>query len=214
MLLPGPKYPPVVVALIPNNGKETAEEIHVHHMKLLKMAAQLNIKVISCASDGASNELAAQNLMDNEASVTEPLVYENKEHGYCIKVPVLDIGPMGSNQDPDHGRKTGRNQPQHGTKTASLGEGFIVNRSLLRLYEQQDSGLLRSDVVNVDKQDDGAARRFYHRKALRACTEDVDGVICIKNDFKGIFVYQFVLGKRTNSVLNIIINFMYWYFYR
>jgi hypothetical protein len=88
MLLPGPKYPPVVVALIPNNGKETAEQIHEHHMKLLKMATQLHIKVISCASDGASNELAAQNLMDNEASVSEPLVYENKEHGYRIKVPV------------------------------------------------------------------------------------------------------------------------------
>lgn len=111
MLLPGPQYPPVVVALIPTNGKETAEQIHEQHMKLLQMAAQLDIRVISCASDGASNELAAQNMMDNESSVGEPLTYENPEHGYSIKIPVLKTGPIGANQDPEHGRKTGRNQP-------------------------------------------------------------------------------------------------------
>lgn len=198
MLLPGPQYPPVVVALIPTNGKETAEEIHQHHMRLLKMAAQLDIKVIACASDGAANELAAQNLMDNEASIGEPLTYENAEHGYIIKVPVLKTGPIGSNQDPEHGRKTGRNQPQHGTKTASLGEGFVVNHSLVELCEMPDWGMYHADVVNVDKQDDGAARQFYHPKALRACTEVVDGVCRVKDNFKGIFVYQFILGKPRN----------------
>src|SRR6266852_2518242 len=180
MLLPGPQYPPVVVALIPTNGKETAEEIHQRHMRLLKMATQLNIKVIACASDGAANELAVQNLMDNEASVGEPLTYETAEHGYFLKVPVLTTGPMVSNQDPEHGRKTGRNQPQHGTKTASLGEGFVVNHSLVALCEMPDLGMYCVDVVNVDKQDDGAARRFYHPKALRACTEVVDGVCRVK----------------------------------
>ena len=133
--------------------------------------------------------------MDNEASIGEPLTYENAEHGYTIKVPVLNTGPMGSDQDLEHGRKTGRNQPQHGTKTASLGEGFVVNRSLVELCETPDSGMYRADVVNVDKQDDGAAQRFYHSKALRACTEVVDGVCRVKDNFKGIFVYQFILGK-------------------
>lgn len=195
MLLPGPQYPPIAVALIPTNGKETAEQIHQHHMKLLKMASQLGLKVISCASDGAASELAAQNLMDNEISVGEPLLYENIEHGYRIKAPVLETGPFFANQDPEHGRKTGRNQPQHGTKTASLGEGFIVNQSLVDLCESPDSGLYRADVINVDKQDDGAARRFYHRKALRACTETVNGVSRVKEGFSGLFVYLFVLGK-------------------
>jgi hypothetical protein len=195
MLLPGPQYPPVVVALIPTNGKETGEEIHQNNMKLLRMAGQLDIKVITCASDGAASELAAQNLMDNEPSIREPLVYENAEHGYAIKIPVLTTGPMKSNQDPEHGRKTGRNQPQHGTKTASLGIGFIVNHSLVELCEIPDSGMYHADVVNVDKQDDGAARRFYHPKALRACTEVVDGVCRVKEDFKGLFVYQFILGN-------------------
>ena len=195
MLLPGPQYPPVVVALILTNGKETGEEIHENNMKLLRMAGQLDIKLITCASDGAASALAAQNLIDNEASIGEPLTYENAEHGYAIKVPVLKTGPMKLDQDPEHGRKTGQNQPQHGTKTASLGVGFVVNHSLVGLCETPDSGMHRADVVNVDKQDDGAARQFYHPKALRACTEVVDGVCCVKEDFKGLFVYQFVLGN-------------------
>lgn len=204
MLLPGPQYPPIVVALIPNNGKETAEQIHQHHMKLLKMAAQLGLKIVSCAADGAAPELAAQNLMDNEASVAKPLTYENAEHGYRIKVPVLETGPLSSNQDPGHGQKTSQNQPQHGTKTASLGEGFVVNRSLVDLCESPGSGLYRADVINVDKQDDGAARRFFHCKALRACTETVDGACHVKEGFLGLFVYLFVLGKHKFFFLAIM----------
>jgi hypothetical protein len=195
MLLPGPQYPPVVVALIPTNGKETGEDIHENNMKLLRMAGQLDIKVITCALHGATSELAAQNLMDNEASIGEPPTYENAKHSYAIKVLVLKTGPMKPDQDPEHGRKTGRNQPQNGTKTASLRVGFVVNHSLVELCEMPDSGMYRADVVNVDKQDDGVARQFYHPKALRACTEVVDGVCRVKEDFKGIFVYQFVLGN-------------------
>ena len=97
--------------------------------------------------------------------------------------------------DPPHGRKTSRNQPQHGTKTASLGEGFIVNRSLVDLSEIPESGLYRADVINVDKQDDGAAHRFFHQKGLHACTEIMDGKRCIKKAFVGLFIYFFVLGE-------------------
>jgi hypothetical protein len=77
MLLPGPQYPPVVVALLPTNGKESAVQIHNYYMKLLKMADQLDLKIISSASDGAAAELSAQNMMDNEASVDAPIVHDN-----------------------------------------------------------------------------------------------------------------------------------------
>jgi hypothetical protein len=77
-------------------------------------------------------------------------------------------------------------------------KNYSLNHSLVDLCEMPDSGMYR--VVNVDKQDDGAARRFYHLKALRACTEVlvlVDGVCRVKDNFKGISVYQFILGKPT-----------------
>lgn len=200
MLLPGPQYPPVVVALIPNNGKETAEDIHKYYMKFLKMADQLNMKIVSSASDGAAAELSAQNMMDNEASVAEPLVYENTEHGYHIKIPVFKTGPHTSKQDDPHGRKTARNQPQHGTKTASLGIGVITNKTLISLAESPNSGMYRADVFNVDKQDDGAARRFFHAHSQRACTELIDGKMAIRKGFEGIFVYNFVLGVSDHLI--------------
>lgn len=84
------------------------------------MAAQLGIKIISGASDGAAAELAAQNMMDNLPSEKEQIVYENMEHGYRIKVAVHETGPFFANQDPEHRRKTGRNQPQQALGRASL----------------------------------------------------------------------------------------------
>jgi hypothetical protein len=195
MLRPGPQYPPVVVALIPTNGTDDAEQIHELHMKFRKIAAELNMSIVACSGDGAASELSAQGLMDNEASDLEPLVYEYPAYGIHVKAPVFEkTGPLIPCQDPPHGRKTGRNQPQHGTKTASLADGFIVNRSLVDLFETGDSCLVRDDVVNVDKQDDGAARRFYHSDTFEATTFVENGVRMVRVKFKGLFVYLFILG--------------------
>ncbi|KIM79427.1 hypothetical protein PILCRDRAFT_10263 [Piloderma croceum F 1598] len=62
--IPLPEIPPLVIALIPTNGKDTAESIHEQHMVLLKMAACLELKVLVMAADGAAPELAAQEMMD------------------------------------------------------------------------------------------------------------------------------------------------------
>ena len=47
------------------------------------------------------------------------------------------------------------------------------------------------DVINVDKQDDGAAYRFFSSAVLNQCQEDST----IKSDKLGLFVYLFVVGK-------------------
>jgi len=82
----------------------------------------------------------------------------------------------------------------YGTHTASMGTGFLVNRSLVDLFEIEGSGLQLKDVENVDKQDDGAARRVYHLVALTATTILENGVRRIRDGFIGLFVYLFVLG--------------------
>lgn len=135
------------------------------------MAAQLKICLIATGADGAACELSAQCLMDKEPGELPPLVYDNDLYGMHLRAPVFkDTGPLVPHSDCPHGRKTARNQPQHGTKTASLGDGYIVNRSLVLLSEVPGSGLIRADVENVDKQDDGAARRAFHSDASQAQT--------------------------------------------
>lgn len=164
-------------------------------MVLLKMAARLDIKVLVMAADGAAPELAAQELMDQEKTELPTLTYEYPLYGVRLTAPVFETGPLISPTDCPHSRKTGRNQPQYGTHTASMGAGYLTNRSLVDLFETGISGLVLKDVENVDKQDDGAARRVFHTVANEACTVIENGSRKIREGFLGLFVYLFVFGK-------------------
>ena len=91
-------------------------------------------------------------------STLPPFTYDHPAYGIHLRAPVFpETGPVVSVTDPHHAVKTGRNQPQHGTHTASLGCGYLVYRSLVDLYETGNAGLVLRDVEGVDKQDDGAA---------------------------------------------------------
>lgn len=158
------------------------------------MSAELKLNVITLSADGAAPELLAQEMMDQEQSTHPPLVYTYDLYGIYLKAPVFDTGPCISLSDPSHLRKTGRNQLEYGTHTASLGNGFVTQSSLIDLWRVDGSGLVCKDVENVDKQDDGAARRIFHTVALDACTVMKDGVQQISEGFLGLFVYLFVLG--------------------
>lgn len=199
----------MVIALIPTSGKDDAEEIHTQHMNALRMAANLSLPVVSFAADGAASEMAAQTLMDKEMTDLPYVTFDLPLYGMRLKAPVFrHTGPVVSISDAPHGRKTSRNQPQHGTHTASLGVGHLVNRSLVELYECEASGLVKRDVEDVDKQDDGAARRVFHQTALWAATEaDGKEERKIKEGLHGLFVYLFVFG--TCITLPQQINFTY-----
>ncbi|KAI0349019.1 hypothetical protein OH77DRAFT_1415677, partial [Trametes cingulata] len=202
--VPLPHIPPLVVALRPTKGNDDAPMIYALHCELLRMAAQLGIKVVSLAADGASSEQGSQSLMDHSQSTLEPLSYAYPRYGIILRAPVLPTGPLISCQDPQHARKTCRNQPQHGTHTASLGRGVVVNRTLIGLLETGVAGLVRRDVENVDKQDDGAARRLFHHTALIAMTtaDPAPGVTQVQEDFYGLFGYLFVFGELFDAWLN------------
>ncbi|OSC98921.1 hypothetical protein PYCCODRAFT_1396354 [Trametes coccinea BRFM310] len=201
--IPLPQIPPLVVALRPTKGDDDAASIYALHVRLLKMAEQLGIKIISLSADGASSEQGAQSLMDARQSSQPPLVYTYPLYGISLYAPVFPTGPLISCQDPQHARKTCRNQPQHGTHTASLGRGVVVNRCLVDLQETGASGLMRRDVENVDKQDDGAARRLFHYTALEAMTtQDAAGCTYVRDEFLGLFVYLFIFGELFDAWLN------------
>ncbi|TFY51504.1 hypothetical protein EVG20_g10971 [Dentipellis fragilis] len=192
--IPLPGYPPVVVALIPTTGKDDAVGIHQQYKALLAMCTQLKLSMVVTAADGAATEFSAQLMADAEDTGLDPLVYEHPTLGYRIKVPICETGPLVQVTDHDHGCKTVCNQPQHGTHMASMGTGFLVNHSLVELYETGMSGLLQSNVKNVDKQDDGTAWRMFHLNALKATTHEQDTVAHVHPGMEGLFSYLFVLG--------------------
>ena len=159
------------------------------------MAARLGLKVLAMAADGAAPELAAQEMMDREISNQPPLTYEYPLYGVNLRAPVFESGPLISPTDPPHSQKTSRNQPQYGTHTASMGAGFLTHRSLVDLFETGESGLVLKDIENVDKQDDGAARRVFHSVAFEATTVIVNGVREIREGMLGLFAYLFAFGQ-------------------
>ena len=50
----------MVIALIPTNSKDNAQDIHEQHMKLLKMAEHLELKILVLAADGAAPKLVVE----------------------------------------------------------------------------------------------------------------------------------------------------------
>ena len=52
----------------------------------------------------------------------------------------------------------------------SMGAGFLVNRLLVDLFDTSISGLVLKDIENINKQDDGTARRVFHVMAFEATT--------------------------------------------
>ena len=54
--------------------------------------------------------------------------------------------------------------------------------------------MVLKDVRNVNKQDDGAARRIFHTVALDATATAESSIHKIRNSFHGLFVYTFFLG--------------------
>ncbi|KAJ7136427.1 hypothetical protein C8R43DRAFT_1089454 [Mycena crocata] len=197
MKVPLPHIPPQVVALIPTDGKDDAPKILELNLKLLQMAAEHKLKVVAFAADGAASELLAQNMFDKLATDFPPLTYSYPLYGIHLRAPVFATGPATSNQDVGHGGKTGRNQSTSGSKTASMGKGKVVNNDLVRLQRTGKSGLLKSDVFNVDKQDDGPARRLWHHAALLACTIEEEHGITIQPGFEGLFPFcPWLLGTE------------------
>jgi hypothetical protein len=94
-------------------------------------------------------------------------------------------------QDPEHARKTLRNNFLSGTGLLDVGDSCVAYELLLRMQELPGHGMLKSDLEGVDKQDDGAAVRLFHSAALQSLVLEGE----IRKDLKGTFIMLFVFGE-------------------
>ena len=88
-------------------------------------------------------------------------------------------------------KKTARNQLFTGARLLSLGIDTARYDQLYQLAHQDEHTLLKRDVLNVDKQDDGAAYRMFHSNNLLQIIKLEN----ISSDMIGLFIYLFILGK-------------------
>ncbi|RIA81305.1 hypothetical protein C1645_675280, partial [Glomus cerebriforme] len=64
-------------------------------------------------------------------------------------------------QDPKYAKKTARNQLHSGVRLLILKNNVALYRHLLTLTQSPNHALYIRNVVNVDKQNDGAAYRLF-----------------------------------------------------
>lgn len=71
-----------------------------------------------------------------------------------------------------------------------LGNCPVLYKQLLFLAKENGHSIYIRDVVNTDKQDDGAAFRTFHSELLKQISRHE----IFNPEFEAIFVYLFILG--------------------
>ena len=104
-------------------------------------------------------------------------------------MPIYRNLPIITVQDPKHAKKTAHNQLHSGVRLLVLGNNVILYRHLLTLAQAENHAIYIRDVVNVDKQDDGAAYRLFHSDVLeQICQNEQEN-----NEMQSLLIYLFVL---------------------
>jgi hypothetical protein len=184
------------VAFIPNKGRMKAAEYRDLHLKLRSLCGEAGMKFLASGADGAKSEVNAQQLMMN-ANTEERLSYTNEKFGVFLSCPVYpDTGPHIPTTDPDHARKSARNNLFYGTHFLILGFLFICHAILMALVIIARVPLYIRDIFNADKQDDGAARRLF-TDILFSFLVKSDGDL-IDPSFEGLFMFLFIFGELQN----------------
>uniref|UniRef100_U9STX3 Uncharacterized protein n=1 Tax=Rhizophagus irregularis (strain DAOM 181602 / DAOM 197198 / MUCL 43194) TaxID=747089 RepID=U9STX3_RHIID len=90
-----PNFPPVVIALIANNGTDNMSTITSFHQELLtQIALQLNLLILSIGSDNAIVEFKAQVAIQSY-SINEQLIFKNNKLVVDFSCPIFPkVGPV------------------------------------------------------------------------------------------------------------------------
>ncbi|UZO23436.1 uncharacterized protein OCT59_015776 [Rhizophagus irregularis] len=121
--VPLPRFPPVIVALIPT-GNDSANKILALHQKLIDITADFELPIISIRSDGAAAEFQAQNLLQSIRTKNR-VQHRNSRYRINFNCPVFPkVGPIVRIQDPKHGKKTARNAAMSGARLLTFGYDF------------------------------------------------------------------------------------------
>lgn len=188
--IPLPKFPPVVIGLLPNNGNEASTQILRMHKKVLEIAGQLSIHIVSVGADGATSEFNAQKNLMTEIT-RQTISFNDSIYNVNFTCPVFPgVGPVVRVSDPLHARKSARNALFSGARLLTLGNYTAMYSQVLDLCEQADSVLYKKDVINCDRQDDGASYRLFCSSFLNQVINDNTP----ENERYGLFIYLFVIG--------------------
>ncbi|PKC03876.1 hypothetical protein RhiirA5_423078, partial [Rhizophagus irregularis] len=124
--IPLPKFPPIIIALIPNKGNENSKTISQLHKKLIQeITPQLGIHILSISSDGAITEFQAQQSIIDIQTPQRLSIHELSLNIH-FSCPIFDnIGPIVWVQDLKHAKKTARNAIFSGAWLLTFGTSSV-----------------------------------------------------------------------------------------
>ncbi|RIB05663.1 hypothetical protein C2G38_2219046 [Gigaspora rosea] len=192
--VPLPAFPPIVIALIPNNGSDTADSIlQLHKQLIIEIAPLLGLHILSLGSDGAITEFQAQQSI-SKIQTNEKLIVKEPTLNINFSCPIFDnIGPVIRIQDPKHAKKTARNAIMSGARLLTL-----------------DSVMFKNDVIKLDRQDDAAAYRTFCSSNFRKCLTTNNQV---KTGIEEFAIYLFrthieILSQKYPDFISLNQNFL------
>ncbi|EXX59103.1 hypothetical protein RirG_191710 [Rhizophagus irregularis DAOM 197198w] len=176
--VPLSKFPPVVIALILNNGSDkTADIVDLHQKLLMNIASQLNLYIlISISSDGALVEFQTQTLIQS-MSIDERLQMIDTRFDITFSCPIIpSVGPVLRVQDSKHAKKTCQNVIMSGAQVLSFGRSTARFDHFLLISQRLDSVMYKQDIVKLDRQDDAAAYRAFCSSNLKTSAPQNSGL--------------------------------------
>jgi len=183
-----------MVAAVARGSTVDAEGLFKMHKKLTALLFAADIYPVSLSADGSETERATQRLIAQSADTYRLYTITNKQPGCEIQltIPLFNNRPAVMVQDSKHGKKTARNQIQSGARFIVFAGMVIFFSMLTSMVKNALCPLFKSDVVNVDKQDDRAAARLFSAQMLKFQMEN-------HSSERGVSVYLFVLGELIDA---------------
>ncbi|CAG8600633.1 21664_t:CDS:2 [Gigaspora rosea] len=134
----------VLIALILNNGSDTADSIlQLHKQLIIEIVPLLGLHILSLESNGAITKFQAQQSI-SKIQTNEKLIVKEPDLNINFSCSIFDnIGPVIRIQDPKHAKKTARNAIMSGARLLTYSNSSAQYDHLLQLINQQDSVMFK-----------------------------------------------------------------------
>jgi hypothetical protein len=93
--IPLPGTPPIPIAVLPTQGKDTAQGNATLLMRARALFAEAKVAVIATSSDGAANEVGAHDILNRSEEATGHVEYSLEQFGIHLRAPIFEgTGPL------------------------------------------------------------------------------------------------------------------------
>jgi hypothetical protein len=193
---------------VPIGSKVCNADLLAMHRQVEEMLADRGLYHVSASADGAAVEQSVVRTIEQEAVEAKNVhswTFNHPETGLpslLLQTPKLTNGrPRILINDGLHNRKNLRNAILTGTRALTLGFRLVHFFLLLLIVQAADSPLMKSDVINVDKQDDRAAARLFASSTLEFISRTL-----LDPESHGLAIYIFTMGSIIDAQQSRTLN--------